>query len=110
MPLSEDEQRILRDIERNFYENDPEFVGAVSDEALFRHAKRRIRLGVLGFVLSAVFLVVTFRIHPLIGLVGFSGMVACAFVVVQNVKNLGSIGIKDAAESIRSRQADRDQP
>lgn len=92
-------------MERSLYENDPEFVGSVSDEALFRHAKRRIRIGAVCFVASVVFLVVTFRIHPLIGLAGFAGMVASALLIVQNAKNLGSVGIKDAADSIKARQA-----
>ena len=37
MPLSEDEQRILQEIERNFYDSDPAFAREVSTTTLYRH-------------------------------------------------------------------------
>ena len=35
VPLSEDEERILKDIEREFYENDPAFAREVSETTLY---------------------------------------------------------------------------
>ena len=40
VPLSEDEQRILHEIERRFYESDPAFASQVSQTTLYRHAGR----------------------------------------------------------------------
>jgi type VI protein secretion system component VasF len=42
MPLSEEEQRILHQIEQQFYESDPEFAANVGQASLYRHALRRI--------------------------------------------------------------------
>lgn len=91
VPLSEDEQRVLRDIERNFYESDPAFAQAVTDAVVYRHAKRNAKLGVAGFIVSLALLLATFTQAPLIGFVGFLGMVGCAFVAVQNVRRVGTV-------------------
>jgi hypothetical protein len=50
MPLSEDEQRILREIEANLSVTDPKLVQQVSDTTLYRHSSRMIKWAVLGFV------------------------------------------------------------
>ena len=42
MPLSEDEQRILHQIEQQFYESDPAFAQQVSQTTLYRHAFGRV--------------------------------------------------------------------
>ena len=40
MPLSEDEQRILKEIEENLSATDPKLVQQVSDTTLYRHSAR----------------------------------------------------------------------
>ena len=45
MPLSEDEQRILREIEQGFYATDPEFANEVGRTTLYRHGLRRLKRG-----------------------------------------------------------------
>lgn len=107
MPLSEDEQRVLRDIERNFYESDPAFAQAVSNAVVFRHAKRNAKLGVVGFILSLAVLLVTFTQAPILGFVGFLGMVGSAFVVVQNIRRIGAAGMREVATP-RSNQSMND--
>ena len=57
MPLSEDEQRILREIEANLSVTDPKLVQQVSDTTLYRHSARLIKWSVLGFVAGLVLLV-----------------------------------------------------
>ena len=46
MPLSEDEQRILREIEENLSVTDPKLVQQVSDTTLYRHSARVIKWSV----------------------------------------------------------------
>src|SRR5882762_5287803 len=48
MPLSEDEQRILQEIEAQFYANDPQLAQQVSETTLYRHASRNIKWAALG--------------------------------------------------------------
>jgi hypothetical protein len=43
MPLSEQEQRILEDIERRLQQEDPRFAQQVSRSSLYSHLTRRIR-------------------------------------------------------------------
>ena len=50
MPLSEEEQRILQEIEANLTATDPGLVQQVSETTLYRHAARAIKWAVLGFV------------------------------------------------------------
>ena len=70
MPLSEDEQRILHQIEQQFYESDPAFAQSVSQSTLYRHAFRRIKWSALMLVLGLVFLVFTLHIHFALAFVG----------------------------------------
>ena len=49
MPLSEDEQRILDEIERSFYKHDPAFARNVSTATLTRQAGRNCKLAALVF-------------------------------------------------------------
>src|SRR3546814_20297880 len=57
VPLSEDEERILKDIEREFYENDPAFAREVRESTLYKHSWRNIKLSLVGFVAVRVLLV-----------------------------------------------------
>jgi hypothetical protein len=52
VPLSEHEQRLLEQIERALYAEDPKFASTVSSTNLRTHARRRIVWSVIGFVLG----------------------------------------------------------
>jgi len=56
MPLSEHEQRILEEIEKRLAEEDPRLVESVSKASVAAHALRRIRWGLVGFVLGFILL------------------------------------------------------
>jgi len=88
VPLSEDEQRILQDIERSFYENDPAFARAVTEGTLSRHAGRNCKLAGAGFAFSFIFMLVTFTHILLLGFLGFAGMVLCATLFVHNLRKI----------------------
>ena len=88
MPLSEDEQRILRQIEEQFYESDPKFAQQVGTSSIYRHALRRIRWAVLGLIAGLAFLIATLQIHFLVAFLGFLIMLACAFVIERNIRQI----------------------
>jgi len=104
MPLSENEQRILRQIEEQFYESDPKFAQHVGSASLYRHALRRVRWAVVGLVAGLGFLVATLQVHFLLSFVGFLAMLGCAFVIERNLRAVGRIGIQDLAGIMRSRR------
>lgn len=101
MPLSEDEQRILRQIQEQL-ETDERFASAVSSSGLYKHAVRSVRWAVLGAVVSLAFLVFALRIHFLLAFVGFLGMLACVLVIERQLRAMSKVGLKDVAATLRS--------
>ncbi len=92
MPLSEDEQRILREIEENLSATDPRLVQQVSDTTIYRHAARVIRLSVIGFVVGFALLLLTFTSALWLGALGFVIMLGCLLVIERNVRKIGRAG------------------
>ena len=101
MPLSEDEQRILKEIEENLSATDPKLVQQVSDTTLYRHAARVIKWSVAGFVAGLVLMVLTFTTTLILGVVGFAVMLGCALAIEHNVRKLGRAGIENLTGSMR---------
>lgn len=102
MPLSEDEQRILKEIEANLTATDPGLVQQVSETTLYRHASRTIRWAVVGFVAGLVLLLFTFTKVLALGVVGFLVMLGCLLVIERNVRKLGKAGMQSLTASMRS--------
>ena len=101
MPLSEDEQRILKEIEANLNETDPRLVQEVSETTLYRHSARAIKWAVFGFVAGLALLLFTFTRVLLLGVVGFLVMLGCLLVIERNVRKLGKAGLENLTSSMR---------
>lgn len=84
MPLDEHEQKIFGEIERQFYEEDPDLVEAV--RKIERSARFGMRFPVLGIILGAALVVVTFTFNSVVALVGFGIMVVSATAFVSAVR------------------------
>ncbi|MGV8885060.1 MAG: DUF3040 domain-containing protein [Microbacteriaceae bacterium] len=82
MPLSEQEQRLLEEMERNLYQNDADFVATVSQ----RRGKPNystIAIGILiGLAGVATLITGVLLPQPLIGLLGFVIMFAGVLVAI----------------------------
>lgn len=98
MPLSEDEQRILQEIERNFYDSDPAFAREVSTTTLYRHAGRNLKWAGAGFVAGLIVLILGFTESVLLGFVGFLVMVGCAFLFYLNAAKMGRAGLQSVSQ------------
>ena len=103
MPLSEEEQRVLREIERSFYESDPEFARQVSSKTLYRHAGRNLRFAALGFVAGLVLLVTSFASYLILGIVGFLAMLFSALIFERNLRAMGKAGLQSISDTVRAR-------
>src|SRR6187549_477482 len=101
MPLSEDEQRILREIEANLSVTDPKLVQQVSDTTLYRHSARLIKWSVLGFVAGLVLLLLTFTQRLWLGVLGFLIMLFCLLVIERNVRKIGRAGFDSLTSGMR---------
>jgi hypothetical protein len=77
MPLNEDEQRILEQIERQFYEEDPDLAHSVANASLRSRLRPHRRLAILGFIVGLVVMVVSLKILW-VATLGFILMLASA--------------------------------
>ncbi|MDA8038301.1 MAG: DUF3040 domain-containing protein [Actinomycetota bacterium] len=87
MPLSEEEQRILHEMEQKLYEHDREFVARVSHGSSRLHAPRAARWSVVVFVAGFALLLTTFRFSVALGALGFFVMLAATLLFSQNVRD-----------------------
>lgn len=83
MPLSEQEQRLLEEMERNLYRNDADFVHAVGGVRGRRPNYRAIVLGVLLAVAGVGALIAGVALQLLIvGIIGFALMFAGVLISI----------------------------
>lgn len=76
MPLSEQERRILEEIEKNLYKEDPRFAHNVRREAPRMQDRRRVKTGMVTFLIGLFILGVFFWTSQiLIGVLAFGTMV-----------------------------------
>jgi hypothetical protein len=101
VPLSEDEERILKDIEREFYENDPAFARGVGETTLYRHAWRNIKLALVGFVIGLAVLVLALSVSYLFAFGGFLIMLGCALVIERNARKMGRAGLESVTTRMK---------
>ena len=59
MPLSEDEERILLEIEENLYESDPELAREVSETTVYTKSFKNLKWSLLVFLLGVVSMLLT---------------------------------------------------
>ena len=102
--LSDDEQRILRQIEQEL-ESDAKFAQAVSPSGLYLHSARTVRWAVLGLVLSVAMLVVALQVHFLLAFAVFIGMLALLAIIERNARAIGRAGFQDVAGALRKARA-----
>lgn len=100
MALSDDEQRILRQIEQEL-QNDSKFAQAVSPSGLYTHSARTVRWAIIGLVLCLGLLVALLQLHFLAAFVAFTAMVGLLAVIERNARAMGKAGIQDVAGAIR---------
>jgi hypothetical protein len=102
VPLSEDEQRILHEIERRFYEHDPEYAKSIESSTLYRALGRNCKWAAIGFVAGLIILTVSFASSVLLGAFGFGVMLVSAIVFTQNLRKMGRAGWQQMTQQMKS--------
>lgn len=103
MPLSEHEQRILEEIEKNLYQEDPGFARDVRRRAPLMDEVRRVKLGIFVFVCGFALLIGFFvSTSVLVGVGAFVAMVAGIVLVAGGMKSLAA-GRRGSARPGRDR-------
>ena len=92
MPLSEHEQRLLDQIERALYAEDPKFATTVRSTDLRTHMRRRLRRAAFVLVVGVVLLVLGLSTNPAVGIAGFAVMVGALLLGLSALKRLGGSG------------------
>jgi len=120
MPLSEHEQRMLEQIEKALYAEDPKFAQSVRARDPRVHYRRRVILAVIGFLLGVGLLVagVIIKYIPM-GVAGFLVMLTSAIWALSSWRHMSGLGPRRApapaaapaaARKRRSRSRSRSQP
>ena len=102
MPLSEDEQRILSEIEQHLYASDPQLVREVSQTTVYRHAGRNLKWAALCFIGGLVFMLATFTTSIVLAFAGFLAMLASAIIFERNLRKMGRAGWRQWTETMRA--------
>jgi hypothetical protein len=89
VPLSENEQRLLEQMERALYAEDPKFASALRGADPRTHARRRIIKASAGFIAGIALLMVGVitQIVP-VSVVGFVVMLGCAFIALNTWRQM----------------------
>jgi small-conductance mechanosensitive channel len=104
VPLSEDEQRILQEIEQQFYDTDPALAREIASSSIYKHAFRNMKYATLGFIAGVVLLIYTLITTSFVVsfVCGFLVMLASALWFERNARKLGRAGLHHMTSSMRA--------
>ncbi|MER5743696.1 DUF3040 domain-containing protein [Streptomyces sp. NPDC059913] len=98
MPLSEHEQRMLEQMERALYAEDPKFATALEGNGLRTYTRRRVYQAVAGFLVGIALLMAGMVTTVIwISVVGFLVMLGCAVLAVTGWRKAPKPGEQPAA-------------
>lgn len=99
MPLSEEEMRLLEQMERALVAEDPKFVSALRGTARRRDARRRSLVAAGAFVLGVVVLMTgAVLANTVVGIIGFVVMLVSAVLALTYWRSQGAPTGKESAE------------
>ncbi|MFC1412417.1 DUF3040 domain-containing protein [Streptacidiphilus sp. N1-12] len=108
MPLSEHEQRLLEQMERALYAEDPKFATALEGTGLRARTRRTVYLASAGFVVGVALLMggMVTRLWWL-SVVGFVVMLGSTVLALTNWRRAPRLGVADprTGEPLRRRKA-----
>jgi hypothetical protein len=99
VPLNENEERILQEIERQFHEHDPDSARRIESTTLPRYLARNCKWAAFAFVCGLVILLAAFASSWVFGVIGFLVMLVSAVVLLRNLHRMGRFGIQQLSSS-----------
>ena len=98
VPLSEHEQRMLEQMERALYAEDPKFASALEGSGLRTYTRRRVYQAVAGFLVGIALLMAGMVAKQVwLSVVGFLVMLGCAVLAVTGWRKAPKPGEQPAA-------------
>lgn len=104
MPLSEEEQRIIKEMERHLLNEDRDFVTRVQSETIYRHLGRKIMLGSLGVLIGLVWVIYFLSVSVPAAFAGFLMMLVFALWVEVNIKRITKASAENVTKAIKDGQ------
>lgn len=105
MPLSEHEQRLLEQMERALYAEDPKFASSLRGKDPRSNFRRRVLIAAIGFLVGIVLLMTGLVAQaPLVSVLGFVAMLLSAFLAVTSYRAVGTaaqLGVVDGGGGVR---------
>lgn len=102
MPLSEEEQRILGEIEENLRATDPDLARQVGSTTVYTESWKQVRLAVFGFVIALIASILLLTINFMLAFIGFIGMVFAALRIESGIRAMGKTGLNQTMRSPRA--------
>ena len=102
MPLSENEQNILNEIERQLEESDPRLAREVSETTVYRHALGSMKWIAAAFVVGLGVMVAGLTVHFLLGFFGFLLMLVAALGFERNLRLMGRAGLHSVSTAFKA--------
>jgi len=100
VPLSEHEQRMLEQMERALYAEDPKFATALEGSGLRTYTRRRVYQAVAGFLVGIALLMAGMVAQQIwISVVGFLVMLGCAVLAVTGWRKAPKPGEQQAVRA-----------
>ncbi|AZQ34164.1 MULTISPECIES: DUF3040 domain-containing protein [Streptomyces] len=108
MPLSEHEQRMLEQMERALYAEDPKFATALEGSGLRTYTRRRVYQAVAGFLVGIALLMAGMVAKQVwLSVVGFLVMLGCAVLAVTGWRKAPKPGEQPASGGPQARRQQR---
>ena len=102
VPLSEDERRILEEIEQKLTESDPALAREVGSTTIYTHAFRNLKWATALFVVGVIGMIAGLGAHFLLAFAGFLVMLGAALLFEHNARRLGRVGMQQMTSTMRT--------
>src|SRR5690625_460482 len=103
MPLSDDEQRVLQEIEQIFYADDPSLADEIGSHSVYAHLLRQMKraglLFVLGVLVPTIALATTLSF--LVAFAGFVVLLGAALWFERSLRKLGRAGMDHISDNLK---------
>ncbi len=104
MALSEEEQRLLDELEASLMADDPRLARTMRSTGSIKVHRRSATLAGVGFLLGIVLLIGGMQVHPLISVLGFVFMLASTVLAIESWQHVndeptGSAGSKSKSSA-----------
>ncbi len=89
MALSEQEQKLLEQLEASLKAEDPKLADALSGTTQIKVHRRRAAIAGLAFIVGVIVLLIGVQVHPAVSIVGFLFMLGGALVGISSWQRVG---------------------